>query len=147
MSWLPGTAFGCDWPPSYDPHITDHILDPLSGFGILFDLSALPVNSCAIVRFSWIAIKAGPSGAVQVASNGTLVAFRNSAGDLVADVNAYTADLLTLPSGVLTVNGVGVIDQSAFIDVQNGDFETRLRVISMVSFVASPVPIEPFVGP
>lgn len=100
------TAFGIDFVVSDGPNDHAGNIAPLGTRDQDFDVSALPNNSIAIIRFAFAAFQTSGDGAGYVGSFGVQLALRNDAGDLAANINSNSAVALgvggTVPTTLFT---------------------------------------------
>lgn len=147
---LPGAgggeiAFGVDWPPDADG-TDDHgnTVDPSGTTSRDIDCSGVPNNAAAVIRFSLIWFQLTGAGAVQLFYNAVLLAFRDSNGDLHADLTWTNAEVVTTGSVLFDITSVTTPDNNTVrVTLTNQNAESAQVfwrwVISSVS-AGNPVP-------
>lgn len=94
------TAYGVDWPNVVaGPNDRGHALAPLAVRNEDIDVSALPNNAVAIIRFAWVAFKTSGAGAVDTQNYGVVVALRDNTGALTTSISSWASMSVGIGAG------------------------------------------------
>lgn len=140
------TAFGMDWDVSDGgPNESGSAIAPLAVHAQEFDVTALPSNAVAIIRFAWVAFKVSGPGGVDTANYGVIVALRDDTGALTCTVSNWASVSASLGAAVLAgVTDINTPDADTVrLEVTNLNHDTQISIRWAISFVSTSSPVNP----
>lgn len=157
-AWPPGlgggegseVAFGVDWPPDSDaPDEHGRSVAPSAVTTQDVDLSAVPANSCAVIRFTVVWFQLTGVGVVNMYYDAVVLALRDENGDLHSNVSSWAGPAVaaggTIPPTCFQLTDITTPDNDTVrIELTNLQAESAIvfwRFI--VSTVAAGNPIPP----
>lgn len=138
-------SFAVDWEASVGPILSTQSALANADILELIDLSALPINAVAIIRFGWVAFNNGAAGGCNLASFGTQLITRDKNGALHGDINANAFQANAV--GVDPIVGLTAVTtpdaNTCRFKVTNGNNPTAWNFRYSVSFVADSAVLNP----
>jgi hypothetical protein len=139
------TALGVDWDAIVGP--TDRSAALLAGADRLeeFDVSTLPINSVAIIRFAWCAFSTGALGGANTSNYGVILAIRDKDGLLTANISAWASIASSIGTDPLVgVTAITTPDNNTVrLKVTNGAQTTYWLFRFAISYLSSAVAVNP----
>jgi hypothetical protein len=141
-----GSAFAVDWPVSVEPTESSGNVAALAVITQDFDVSALPDNSVAIIRFAFVVFATDAPGGCETLDLGILVALRDEGGALTTDINSYQAPAANVGGAGVTAGITAIFAPDADtvrLEITNGARAASYTFRWAISFVSSPAPVPP----
>jgi hypothetical protein len=141
----PEIAFPVEWSsPNTGTDDGGNTVFPLTTVDNDLDMSALPNNAAAIIRMAITWFQLTGSGAVNVFSDVTMLAFRDDNGDLHADLTWIHASIVQAGGALFDITAITTPDNNTIrwqmSNLQNESAIVFFRTILTIVTAGNPVP-------